>query len=130
MNNNASNLEIDPESQRIIEDLAASMRENEAFAEYTVDQETELQMYIEERRANLKIFIEERQLYRQMYVEERQKCLEKQRKDTQFIQFMSQAVIALVVAFFDSFASFKQTIHILWDNIEWIISKKTPEAMK
>ncbi|TGO40348.1 hypothetical protein BHYA_0038g00220 [Botrytis hyacinthi] len=100
MNNNIENLEIDPESRRIIEDLTASMREDEGFAVYTNDRETELQMYIEERRANLKFFLEERQLYRQMYVEERQKRLEKERKDAQFSQFMSKVVIVLAVAFF------------------------------
>ncbi|TGO12850.1 hypothetical protein BTUL_0081g00270 [Botrytis tulipae] len=99
MNNNVPNLELDPESQRIIEDLAASMREDEGFVEYTNDRETELQMYVEERRANLKIFIEERQLYLQMYIEERQKLLEKERKDAQFIQLMVQLIVVLVVAF-------------------------------
>ncbi|KAF7908128.1 uncharacterized protein EAF01_003883 [Botrytis porri] len=72
MDTNVAYPEINPESQRIIEDLAAGMREDEGFAEYTNDRETELQIYIEERRAHLKIFIEERQLYRQMYLEERQ----------------------------------------------------------
>ncbi|TGO57400.1 hypothetical protein BOTNAR_0202g00040 [Botryotinia narcissicola] len=99
MNNNVANLEIDPESQRIIEDLAASMREDEVFAEYTDDRETELQMYIEERRANLKIFIEERQLYRQMYIEERQKRLDKEKKDAQSIELMSRVMFVLIVAF-------------------------------
>ncbi|KAF7882407.1 uncharacterized protein EAF02_005770 [Botrytis sinoallii] len=100
MNNNEAYPEMDPQSQRIIEDLAASMREDEAFAEYTTDRETELQMYIEQRRAHLKIFIEERQLYRQMYIEERQKRLKKERKEARFSLFMSQVMIVLVVAFF------------------------------
>ncbi|KAF7896484.1 hypothetical protein EAF00_006498 [Botryotinia globosa] len=98
MNNNVANLEIDPESQRIIADLAASMREDEGFFEYTNDREAELQMYVEERRANLKIFIEERQLYRQMYVEERQNRLDKERKDARFIQLMSQVIVVLGIA--------------------------------
>ncbi|KAF5868510.1 uncharacterized protein Bfra_012422 [Botrytis fragariae] len=99
MNNNIAYPEIDPASQRTIEDLAASMREDEAFAEYTNDRETEVQMYIEERRAHLQIFIEERQIYRQMYIEERETRLEKERKEARFTQSMTHTTIASIFTF-------------------------------